>query len=124
MPRVSPTAIVSGPMPEGSVVVATRVADAQVVASQRMRRTLTAVPNGRLTGSGLRAACGMDAATQRRATSLADEERASGRGTERLLRVARTIADLAGDNVVRSSHLDEAAWYRQKRSAGLAAVAG
>ena len=124
MPRVSPTAIVSGPMPEGSVVVATRVADAQVVASQRMRRTLTAMPNGRLTGSGLRAACGMDAATQRRATSLADEERASGRGTERLLRVARTIADLAGDDVVRSSHLDEAAWYRQKRSAGLAAVAG
>jgi magnesium chelatase family protein len=43
---------------------------------------------------------------------LADLERASGRGTERLLRVARTIADLAGDDVVRESHLDEAAWFR------------
>jgi magnesium chelatase family protein len=43
---------------------------------------------------------------------LADLERASGRGTERLLRVARTIADLAGDAVVREAHLDEAAWFR------------
>jgi magnesium chelatase family protein len=43
---------------------------------------------------------------------LAELERASGRGTERLLRVARTIADLAGDDVVSESHLDEAAWFR------------
>jgi predicted ATPase with chaperone activity len=28
------------------------------------------------------------------------------------LRVARTIADLAGDAVVRDAHLDEAAWFR------------
>ena len=36
----------------------------------------------------------------------------SARGTERLLRVARTIADLAGDSAVRVDHLDEAARYR------------
>jgi magnesium chelatase family protein len=39
-------------------------------------------------------------------------ERASGRGTERILRVARTIADLAGSPVVSDEHLAEAAWYR------------
>ena len=49
---------------------------------------------------------------ERRAVQLADLERASGRGTERILRVARTIADLAGDDVVREIHLDEAAWFR------------
>ena len=43
---------------------------------------------------------------------LADLERASGRGTERLLRVARTIADLAGAEHVSEAHLDEAAWFR------------
>ena len=43
---------------------------------------------------------------------LAELERASGRGTERLLRVARTIADLAGAAVVGPDHLDEAAWFR------------
>ena len=47
-----------------------------------------------------------------RGGQLAELERASGRGTERLLRVARTIADLAGDDAVREEHLDEAAWFR------------
>jgi magnesium chelatase family protein len=36
----------------------------------------------------------------------------SARAHDKVLRVARTIADLAGDEVVREAHLDEAAWYR------------
>ena len=36
----------------------------------------------------------------------------SGRGTERLLRVARTIADLEGSERVLPDHLDEAARFR------------
>jgi hypothetical protein len=43
---------------------------------------------------------------------LAEAEFASGRGTERLLRVARTIADLDGAVGVDVAHLEEAAWYR------------
>ena len=70
--------------------------------------------NGRLTGRALR-----DGVPARRCRggaviALAELERASGRGTERLLRVARTIADLAGDDVVRPDHLDEAAWFRRR----------
>jgi magnesium chelatase family protein len=58
--------------------------------------------NGRLAGRALRAACRLTSATERRVVQLAELERASGRGTERLLRVARTIADLAGAAVVRA----------------------
>jgi magnesium chelatase family protein len=54
--------------------------------------------------------------TSRRAIELADLEGLSGRGTERLLRVARTIADLAGDPVVTGPHLDEAARFRSPAS--------
>ena len=68
--------------------------------------------NGRLTGRALREACQLDLRTERRIVALADLERASGRGTERLLRVARTIADLAGSVAVGDDHLDEAAWFR------------
>jgi magnesium chelatase family protein len=39
-------------------------------------------------------------------------ERLSGRGQDRVLRLARTIADLAGTERVELDHLDEAVGYR------------
>ena len=66
----------------------------------------------RVRGRALRAACGLDALSTERAIVLAEREGLSGRGTERLLRVARTIADLDGSMAVESGHLEEAAWYR------------
>ena len=108
MPRVAPLALVRGPEPEDSATVRGRISVARGIAGTRHASD----DNGRLTGRGLRAACRLTAATEGRLVQLADLERASGRGTERLLRVARTIADLAGDDVVRAAHLDEAAWFR------------
>jgi magnesium chelatase family protein len=108
MPRVAPSALVRGPEPEGSVVVAARIEVARAVATARPAGVL----NGRLTGRTLRDACDLSPAAQRQTVRLAELELASGRGTERILRVARTIADLAGATVVRAEHLDEAAWFR------------
>ena len=69
-------------------------------------------PNSRLTGRALRAACALGPVEQSHAVRLAELEGWSARGIERLLRVARTIADLAEAEKVDSSHLDEAARYR------------
>ena len=108
MPRVAPLALVRGSDPEGSATVAGRIASARAVAVGRGQPVL----NGRLTGRSLRDACQLRRDSERRVVALADLERASGRGTERLLRVARTIADLAGESRVAEAHLDEAAWFR------------
>jgi magnesium chelatase family protein len=108
MPRVAPLSLVRGPEPEDSATVRARIVAARAIVDARHAPD----EHGRLTGRGLRAACHLSAATERRLVQLADLERASGRGTERLLRVARTIADLAGDEIVRDAHLDEAAWFR------------
>lgn len=108
MPRVAPALLVRGVEPEGSAPVAARIEAARGIALARA----TGVLNGRLTGRALREACRLGAASERHIVQLAEMERASGRGTERILRVARTIADLAGSVAVRDEHLAEAAWYR------------
>jgi magnesium chelatase family protein len=108
MPRVSPTALVGGGEPESSTVVAARIAGTRAVACARNGGPL----NGRLRGPILRSVCRLDGRARSRAEDLAESDAASGRGTERLLRVARTIADLAGEEAVRAVHLDEAAWFR------------
>jgi magnesium chelatase family protein len=108
MPRVAPLALVRGPDPEGSAIVGARIAATRALAAMRPPGVL----NGRLTGRALRDACQLSRAAERQVIKLADLERASGRGTERLLRVARTIADLAGSSVVADAHLDEAAFFR------------
>jgi magnesium chelatase family protein len=107
MPRVRAAAIVSASAPEGSWAVAPRIAAArerQVLRAGRL--------NGRIRGRALRQACSLDVVGERRAVELAELERLSGRGTERLLRVARTIADLDGAEVVAPDHLEEAARFR------------
>src|SRR6478672_12199984 len=102
MPRVAPLAIVRADEPEGSASVAARIASARAVATDTRSGEL----NGRLTGRPLRAACRLTRATERHVVGLAELERASGRGTERILRVARTIADLPGAEAVSELHLD------------------
>jgi magnesium chelatase family protein len=108
MDRVPPELLLRGPVPESSQIVAGRIAEAR--ARQHARND--GAPNGRLGGRALRAACRLDAAATARAVMLADREGLSGRGTDRLLRVARTIADLADRPDVTAADLDEAARFR------------
>ncbi|MCJ7711865.1 MAG: YifB family Mg chelatase-like AAA ATPase, partial [Chloroflexi bacterium] len=106
--RVAPAVLLGGPVPEASSLVAGRIAAAR----ERRRSRAGDLANVRLHGRLLRAACAMDAVAESRAVLLAEREGLSGRGMDRLLRVARTIADLAGDAAVGPAHLDEAARFR------------
>jgi magnesium chelatase family protein len=108
MPRVPPAALVGTMQPEPSVVVAGRIADAR---SRQLARTNGRL-NGHVSGRVLRTICQLSKRAEQRAIDLAELERLSGRGTERLLRVARTIADLARAPAVEVEHLEEAARFR------------
>jgi magnesium chelatase family protein len=112
MPRVPAAVLLTGDAPESSAVVAERIA----VARRRQSARLPGRINARVAGRALRAACRLDEAAQRCAIELSELERMSGRGTERLLRVARTIADIEGSDVVAVPHLEEAARFRSPAS--------
>ena len=107
VPRVAPRELLCAADPESSEVVRARVA-----ACRGRQLEARAVLNGRLRGRALRAAAALDARAERRAIALADAAGMTARATERLVRVARTIADLADAERVGVEHLEEAARYR------------
>jgi magnesium chelatase family protein len=105
MPRLKPAALVQGADPEASVAVAARIAAARRVQVDRQRGLL----NARISGRELRQVSHLSTPASRMLVALAEAELLSGRGTERLLRVARTIADLERAEAVGIPHLEEAA---------------
>jgi magnesium chelatase family protein len=102
--------------------LAARVAPAESSASVRERVVAArGLQTERLGADGVACNAAMDARLTRARIRLADSAsatadaalvRLSGRGQDRVLRLARTIADLAGARVVESEHLAEALGYR------------
>jgi len=69
-------------------------------------------PTARLSGAGLLTACQLGAHSVSYLERSARAHHLSGRAITRLLRVARTIADMEGKGSVRIEHLSEAVGYR------------
>jgi magnesium chelatase family protein len=110
MPRVRPEEYVGAAQTEDSASVKARIA------ATRERQLARGCLNAGLSGARLRAACRLGPPEQAHAIRLAELEGWSARGTERLLRVARTVADLVGSERVEGLHLDEAARFRSQSS--------
>ena len=118
MPGVLPGAMVGRGESESSRVVAERILAARVRAQRRRH-----VANARLSGRALRSACGLAPDEEAAARAIASAARLSARGTERLLRVSRTIADLDESEDVLRRHLEEAARFRMSRGPTSGALA-
>ncbi len=96
------------PVGESSAVVRQRVQAARVRQQQRQGHS-----NALLTGNRLEAHCRLEQADQRLLASAVDRLGLSARAYHRILRVARSIADLAASDAIRCAHLTEAISYRQ-----------
>lgn len=107
VPRLAPEELLRAPPGEPSERVRARVGAARAAALARQ-----GVPNAELSGAALRKHAALGAGPAAFAQAVAKQLGLSGRGFDRLLRVARTVADLGGARGLEEAHLAEAVSYR------------
>ena len=96
---------------EASAAVRARVEAARVRQASRFAGTRTAA-NARMTHAQIRRHCAVDASLGQLLQHAMEQLHLSARAYDRILKVARTIADLAGAESIAAPHLLEAIQYR------------
>ena len=114
VPAVNPLDLSLPSVSETSATVAARVAAARDIQSQRLSALTTDVmTNAEADGEMLEQIAAPDADGRALLTQAAEKMLLSARGYHRMLRVARTIADLDNSAQVRRIHIAEALSYRR-----------
>ena len=96
---------------ESSAEISGRVERARNIQLQRFRGTKVHC-NAQMTSRHIRKYCDLDAAGHRLLEIVTEKLGLSARAYTRILKVARTIADLEGSESIREQHLAEAIQYR------------
>jgi magnesium chelatase family protein len=111
VPALPTDALTGKPDGETSATVRARV---EAAASRQQARQQG--PNARLSAAQIESLCQPDEAGRTLLRQAGQRLDLSARGWHRILRVARTIADLAGSEDIRAPHLAEAIQYRRLAS--------
>lgn len=115
VPQVLASDLSLPPPSETSAQVAARVARAREIQRARFK-DLTIRVNAQAEGEMLDQMSNPDAAGRKLLVEAAEKMKLSARGYHRVLRVARTLADLEGVESVRKPHIAEALGYRRFRA--------
>ena len=109
VPRIPPTALrTDGPPGEASALVRARV-----IAARARQYDRCGQANARLDQAQTNAFCRLSPRDTALLERAVDGLQLSARSLHRILRVARTIADLAGSEAIETPHLSEAIGYRK-----------
>ena len=111
VPPVEFDQLAAGEKAEGSAAIRERVNAARARQLRRYRNTALTC-NAHLPAGLLREACPLTAAAERLLRGAFDRLGLSARAYDRLLKVARTIADLDGADTIDTGHVAEAVQYR------------
>ncbi|HSP14402.1 MAG TPA: YifB family Mg chelatase-like AAA ATPase [Thermoanaerobaculia bacterium] len=96
---------------EPSCAIRSRVEAARQIQRERFRRAHVQC-NAEMTTRHLRKWCELDDSSRKLLTSAIERLGLSARAHDRILKVSRTIADLAGSEQVQAAHVAEAVQYR------------
>jgi len=111
LPALGPADLQSAAIGESSAVVRARVAEARERQRERFRASSTRV-NAAMTPRQVRRHCQPPPEAERLLAAAMSRLGLSARGHDRVLKVALTIADLAGSEAIRPEHCAEAIQYR------------
>ncbi len=111
VPPVEFSQLTSGQKGETSASIRARVNKARKIQLERYRNTGIFCNSG-LTSSGIRSACPVTDKGMQLLKNAFDRLGLSARGYDRILKVARTIADLDGEEVIDTQHISEAVQFR------------
>ena len=114
VPRMAYERLTSGRPGEPSEVVADRVARARRRQTERFASTLRCATNAEMGLDELKAHCALDGAGHSLMKAAVRQLDLSAGAYHRILRLARTIADLAGAEQIGPAHLAEGLQYRSR----------
>ncbi|WP_421750395.1 YifB family Mg chelatase-like AAA ATPase [Croceimicrobium sp.] len=99
-------------MAEGSEAIRERVVKARELQNHRFEKSKGIYANAQMHSRQLREVCALDKSSRDLLKLAIERLNLSGRAYDRILKVARTIADLEGSSSIKADHVAEAVQYR------------
>jgi magnesium chelatase family protein len=114
VPRVEYEKLSDNRLGETSATIRARVEAARKLQRARFQATHGVTCNAEMRPAEIREFCQLDAAGQSLVKAAMRQLHLSARAYHRTLKLARTIADLAGSTAIQAAHLAEAVQYRPR----------
>jgi magnesium chelatase family protein len=111
VPAIKYRDLISNTLQEQSVEIRKRISIARNIQSNRLART-NIYCNAQMSNRHIKKYCQIDDASSRLLENAIDKLGLSARAYNRILKIARTVADLSTEESISSDHIYEAIQYR------------